>query len=142
MDKINGAKNVLFFLSQAPTRYSFTFNLWFLHELKHKVRLSKTVCGIFHFRICSVFITFLYNKMTLKRHNSFKIKRIEKPHIVLLPDLWFLSCNKKFQNSMISAWVRAPQNWPGDKFFKPTKSKFWVRLSSIFVFLFLTELFP
>ena len=39
----------------------------------------------------------------------FKIKIIEKPHTVLLPDIWFLSCNKKFENSMISAWVKAPQ---------------------------------
>ena len=39
----------LFFLLQAPTYHSFTFNLQFLHELKHKVRLSKTVCWIFHF---------------------------------------------------------------------------------------------
>ena len=43
-------------------------------------------------------------------------------HAVLFPDLWF--CNKKFQNSMISAWVGAPQNWPGDKFSRPRKSKF------------------
>ena len=28
----------------------------FLHELKHKVRLSKTVCEIFHFRLRFVFI--------------------------------------------------------------------------------------
>ena len=26
----------------------------------------------------------------------FKIKIIEKPHALLLPDLWFLSCNKTF----------------------------------------------
>ena len=31
---------------------------------------------------------------------SFKIKIIEKPHTVLLSDLWFLSCNKKFENSV------------------------------------------
>ena len=55
-DKINGIRNVLFFLSRAPTHHSFTFNLRVLYELKHKVRLSKTVCGIFHFRFCSVFI--------------------------------------------------------------------------------------
>ena len=54
--KINGAKNALFFLSRAPTHHSFTFNLRFLYELKHKVRLSKTVCGIFHFRFRFVFI--------------------------------------------------------------------------------------
>ena len=41
-DKINVTKNALFFLSRAPTHHSFTFNL-------HKVCLSKTVCGIFHF---------------------------------------------------------------------------------------------
>ena len=55
-DKINGTKNALFFLSRAPTHHSFTFNLWFLYELKHKVRLSKTMCGIFHFRFRFVFI--------------------------------------------------------------------------------------
>ena len=41
--KINSTKNVLIFLSRAPTHHSFTFNLQFLYELKHKVRLSKTV---------------------------------------------------------------------------------------------------
>ena len=67
-DKINGTKNYLFFLSRAPAHHSFTFNLQFSCELKHKVRLSKTACGIF------VIITF-------------KIKMIEKPHTVLLPEL-------------------------------------------------------
>ena len=43
-------KNAYFFLSRAPTHHSFTFNLQFLYELKHKVHLSETVCGIFHFR--------------------------------------------------------------------------------------------
>ena len=55
-DKINGTKNALFFLSRAPSHYSFTFDLRFLYELKHKVRLSKTVCGIFHFQFPFVFI--------------------------------------------------------------------------------------
>ena len=55
-DKINGTKNALFFLSRALTQLSFTFNLPFLYELKHKVRLSKTVCGIFHFRFRFIFI--------------------------------------------------------------------------------------
>ena len=55
-DKINGTKNALFFLSRALTHHSFTFNLRFLYELKPKVRLSKTVCGIFHFRFRFVFI--------------------------------------------------------------------------------------
>ena len=54
-DKISGTKNALFFLSQAPAYHSFTFNLPFLRELKHKVRLSKSVCGIFFFRFRFVF---------------------------------------------------------------------------------------
>ena len=41
-DKINGTKNVLFFLSRAPIDHSFTFNLRFLYELKGKIRLSIT----------------------------------------------------------------------------------------------------
>ena len=55
LDKINGMKNVLFLLL-APTRHRFTFNSRFLYELKRKVRLFKTVCGIFHFLFRSVFI--------------------------------------------------------------------------------------
>ena len=36
----------------------------FLYELKHKVRLSKTMCGIFYFRFRFVFkFIFLFNKM-------------------------------------------------------------------------------
>ena len=68
-DKINGTKNALFFLSRAPTHHSFTFNLRFLHELKHKVRLSKTVSGIFYFRFClnftKVYIFVQQNAWTL-----------------------------------------------------------------------------
>ena len=55
-DEINGTKNALFFLSQAPTHHSFTFNFRVLYELKCKVRVPKTMCGIFHFRFHFVFI--------------------------------------------------------------------------------------
>ena len=55
-DKINGTKNSLFFLSRAPTHHSFTSNLRYLYELKHKVRHSKTVRGIFRFQFHFVFI--------------------------------------------------------------------------------------
>ena len=48
-DKLNGTNNALIFLSRVPTHHGFTFNLRFLYELKHKLRLCKTVCGIFHF---------------------------------------------------------------------------------------------
>ena len=54
-DKINSTKSP-FFLSRVPTHHSFTFNLRFLYELKHKVRLSKTVYEIFHCRVRFVFI--------------------------------------------------------------------------------------
>ena len=71
-DKMNDTKNALFFLSQAPTHHSFTFNLRILYELKHAVRLSKTACGISHFQFRFVFIKFifLFNKM----HGIFDFK--------------------------------------------------------------------
>ena len=56
LHKINVTKSTLFFLSRAPTHHSLTFNSQFLYELKHKGRLSKTVCGIFHFQFPSSFI--------------------------------------------------------------------------------------
>ena len=58
-DKINRTKNTLSILSQAPTHHSFTFNLRFSCELKHKVPLFKTVCGIFHFWFRFVFFVFI-----------------------------------------------------------------------------------
>ena len=54
-DKMNVTKNALFFLSQAPTHHSFTFNSQILYELKRKVHLSKAVSGIFHFQFRLVF---------------------------------------------------------------------------------------
>ena len=42
---------------------------------------------------------------------NFKVKIIEKVLTVLLPNLWFLSCNKKFENSTIIPLV-------GDELFK------------------------
>ena len=55
-DKIKVTKNALFFLSRAPTHHSFTFNLRCLYELKRKVFLSKTLCGIFNFRFRFIFV--------------------------------------------------------------------------------------
>ena len=45
-------------------RLSFTFNLWFLYELEHKVCLSKTACGIFYFQLRLVFIIVYYFCLT------------------------------------------------------------------------------
>ena len=69
-DKLNGTKNAFFFLSRAPTHHNFTFNLRFLYELKHKVHLSKTMCGIFDFQFRSVFIKVYI--FVIKRHNFFQ----------------------------------------------------------------------
>ena len=54
-EKINVPKNALFFLLRAPSHHSFTLNLCLIYELKHKVCLSKTVCGISHFPFRFVF---------------------------------------------------------------------------------------
>ena len=65
-DKINDTKNALFFLSRAPTHQSFTFNLRFLYDLKHKLWLSKTVCvavSIFDSVSFSLKFIFLFSKM-------------------------------------------------------------------------------
>ena len=60
-DKINVAKKrCKENFARAPTHHSFTFNSRFLYELKHKVHLPKSVCGIFHFRFRLVFIK-VYN---------------------------------------------------------------------------------
>ena len=66
LDKINSTKNALSSLFS----YSFTFNLRFLYELKHKVRLSKTVCGIFDSFWFLLKFIFLFHKM----HGFFDFK--------------------------------------------------------------------
>ena len=54
-DKINVTINAYFFLSRAPPQNSSDSR--FLNELKLKLRLSKSMCGFFHFRVRFVFIT-------------------------------------------------------------------------------------
>ena len=54
----NGTKNPLFFLLWAPTHHNFTFNLRFLYELKHKVRLSKTIFDSVSFLLKFIFLAF------------------------------------------------------------------------------------
>ena len=55
---MNVTKNALIFHSQGPTYDSFTFDSQFLHELKHKVFLSKSVSGVFHFDSVSLLFSF------------------------------------------------------------------------------------
>ena len=102
--KLNGTKNALFFLSRAPIHHSFAFNLRFLYELKHKVCLSKIVCGALHFQFRFVFIKgYIFGQQNMHGLSEslciiipFRIKIIERSPTVLLPDLSFLSWNKKF----------------------------------------------
>ena len=60
-----------FSLLQAPSHHSFTFNLQLLCELKHKVRQSKTVCGISILDSVSFLLKFifLFNEI---HHNWFQ----------------------------------------------------------------------
>ena len=102
------------------------FNLQFLYKLKPVVHLSKSV---FHFRFLLVFIKlsiFAQEKpWTLWLQNLiiyFKKKVKEKSHTVLLPVLWFISCNLKCGNWMTSMCVGAHQSWPRDKVFELRKS--------------------
>ena len=55
-ERISSAKNSLSFHLRASAHHSFIFNLRFLYDLKHKARLSKSVCGIFSFRLRFIFI--------------------------------------------------------------------------------------
>ena len=64
-NKINGTQNGLVFLLQAPSHRNFTFNI------KHKVGLSKTVCGIFDSVSFVLKFIFLFNKM----HVLFNFKK-------------------------------------------------------------------
>ena len=85
-DKVNVTKNAPIFLSRASVHHSFTFNSRFLYVLKHKVYLSIFDSVLFLLE----FIFFLIKNMdylTLNVIIPFKIKIMEKPHTVLLPEL-------------------------------------------------------
>ena len=94
----------------------FIFNSQFLYEQKRKVCHSKSVCGIFHFRVYFLWkFTFLFKK-TLWLINViilFKIEIIEN-----LPTLWPLIF--KVQQEFNEIWWVGTQklikNWPGDEF--------------------------
>ena len=80
----------------------------------------------------SIFDSVFIKVYIFVQQNTWTLWLRQKSHTVLLPDVWFISCNKKLYNPMTSAWVGASQNWPGDRFFKPKKSKFYERLNSNF----------
>ena len=88
------------------------------YELKHK-----KLCVGFSIFDSVLFLSkfiFLFNNM----HGIFdfktsqfllKIKEIEKPHTVLLPDFWSSGCNRKFH---YLHELGLPKTWPSDYFLK------------------------
>ena len=70
LEKLNGTKNALFLLLQAPTRHSFTFNLRFLYELN---LVSRKLCvGFSIFESVSFLLKFIFLFNKMDRHFDFK----------------------------------------------------------------------
>ena len=81
--------------------------------------------GIFQLHFCFVFIKACI--LVQQKHGLLDLKKViipfkiiimKKPHIFLLPDLWFLSCNRRFSNSVMFVCVGAYKNWLGTNFYK------------------------
>ena len=112
---------LFFFRETNSSQFYFGFTILIQSEA-HKFHLSKTVRGIFHFRFRLIFIKvyiFVQQKTwPLWLQNviiNFKIEMIEK--LLWFLSLWFLSFNKTFESSIISA-LGLPKNWPEDEMFK------------------------
>ena len=99
-------------------RYSYTsWSTWFI-TLKLCVGFSifNSVSFLLKFTL-----SFSFKKKSLfdfkMSYDHFQNKKVTgKPHTVLLPDLWFLHCNKKFQWYLRE--LKRPKNWLRDKLFK------------------------
>ena len=73
LDKINGTKDALFFLSPALTHQSFTFNLRFFYELKDTTFVSLKLCvGFSIFDSISFLLKFIF--LFSKMHGLFDFK--------------------------------------------------------------------
>ena len=107
---------MLFYLLQSPAHNSFTFNLRLLYEVKHKVRFSKTVCGIFRFQPRLIFIkvyiffsTKCMDSLTLLCHNPFKTKIIGKTHSFAPRPLIFKLQQKVLKSNHICVCWSSPK---------------------------------
>ena len=108
-DKINISKHALFLLLWATTHHSFTFNLRFLFELKHKL-ISLKMCVEFSIFDSASFLLkfmFLFNK----KHwlfsfliITFKIKTVEKTSSFNSSTMIF-RLQEEIANLIKSAWV-------------------------------------
>ena len=76
--------------------------------------------------------------LTLKRHNSFQNQSNRKAthNFAARPSIFKLQ--QELLKFIASAWVRAPQNWPGHKFFKGALTKIW---KSVNTFAFISKLY-
>ena len=101
-DKINVTKNALFFLSQAPTHHSFTYNSQFLYELKHSLISLKLCAGFPIFNFVSFLFKFIF--LFNKKHNRKAIHSFTPRPLIF-----------KLQQEVC---------YPGDELFKLRKSKF------------------
>ena len=111
------------------------FNSQVLYELKHKVRLSKKIktCVRFYtFDSVSFLLKFSFSfqkkdmdSLTPKRRNSFQKQNNGKVtgHTFFCSQIWFLSCSKTFENSLISVWAGALQKLTWRGIFKTWKIK-------------------
>ena len=110
-DKINVTKNALFFLLRAPAHHILTFNSQFLFELKQFISLNQ--CKVISiFDSVSFLLKFIFSSaknkdsLTVKPQIFYFNKNNRKATHSLLLDLWFVSCNKKFENSIIETNFR------------------------------------
>ena len=101
-EKINGTQTAFFFFYelQLITVLFLICNSYMSWSTRF---VSKSVCGIFHFRFRFVFIKayiFFSTKwmdfLILKRHNSFQKYNSRKVTHTFTPDCWFLSYKNKF----------------------------------------------
>ena len=99
-------------------------HLRFLYELRHRVRFTKTVFWILHFRFRFAFIKVLYfcstkcmDSLTSKLKNwNFQNWNNKKLSTVLLQGLCFKVAQRNFKIHWYLCELELPKNWPRDKF--------------------------
>ena len=97
LDKINGIKNAFFFLWRAPTHHTFTFDLQFFYEIRHKcVGFSFSITSRFYVNLC-FYLTKIMNSLTFK---LFKLKKLK------FSECHFFSI-VTFKGTLIQIWKSA-----------------------------------
>ena len=109
-DKIKGTKNVLFFFNELQLitvlpliRNSYTS--WSTRSISLKLLARFSIFNSVSFLL--KFVLFNKKHWLFQTKNGiipFKLKVIQKPYKVLLPDLWFLSCSNKLKKFNDVSW--------------------------------------